>query len=69
MTKLFSFQSGILSKLDCIYLSSHNIRELMSNVTESCLDCQTPLEVTPAGEKKKACPKCGAFRRKREYQD
>ncbi|HEY5735841.1 MAG TPA: hypothetical protein VIS47_04705 [Nitrosopumilus sp.] len=39
------------------------------NVTESCLDCGIPLELTLAGQKKKPCPKCGAYRRKREYPD
>jgi predicted RNA-binding Zn-ribbon protein involved in translation (DUF1610 family) len=51
-----------------ICLSSHNFRKFMSiNPTESCLDCGTPLELTLAGQKKKPCPKCGAYRRKREY--
>jgi len=40
---------------------------MSENATESCLDCQTPLEMTGPGEKKKPCPKCGAYRRKREY--
>jgi predicted RNA-binding Zn-ribbon protein involved in translation (DUF1610 family) len=40
-----------------------------TNVTESCLDCGTLLELTLAGEKKKPCPKCGVYRRKREYSD
>lgn len=40
---------------------------MSTNVSESCLDCGTSLELTLTGEKKKPCPKCGAYRRKREY--
>jgi len=51
-----------------IRLSLHDFRKVMSvNPTESCLDCGTPLELTLAGQKKKPCHKCGAYRRKREY--
>lgn len=39
----------------------------MANPKESCLDCETPLELTITGQKKKPCPKCGAYRRKREF--
>ncbi|MGV7225625.1 MAG: hypothetical protein ACQ9CV_01720 [Nitrosopumilus sp.] len=39
------------------------------NATESCLDCGTSLELTPTGQKKKPCSKCGTYRRKREYSD
>ncbi len=42
---------------------------MSSKITESCLDCGTPLELTLPEEKKKPCPKCGTYRRKREYGD
>ncbi|MGY5147332.1 MAG: hypothetical protein ACW9W4_04975 [Candidatus Nitrosopumilus sp. bin_7KS] len=40
---------------------------MSESISESCLDCGTPLELTIQGQKKKACTKCGAYRRKREY--
>jgi len=42
---------------------------MSTNISESCLDCGTPLDLTLSDEKKKPCPKCGAYRRKREYSD
>ncbi|WP_281361109.1 hypothetical protein [Nitrosopumilus oxyclinae] len=40
---------------------------MSESISESCLDCGTPLELTIQGQKKKPCTKCGAYRRKREY--
>ncbi|NNM03165.1 MAG: hypothetical protein HKP26_06370 [Nitrosopumilus sp.] len=45
------------------------IKLMSENVKEFCLDCETALELTIDGQKKKPCPKCGAYRRKREYSD